>query len=84
MIDLLLTDVIMPRVNGRDLAHQLMAIRPTMQCLFMSGYAADIIADHSVLDEGLWFIQKPFTTRDLAAKVREALDTRGHLDAPRP
>ena len=55
-----------------------------MQCLFMSGYAADIIADHSVLDEGLWFIQKPFTTRDLAAKVREALDTRGHLDAPRP
>ena len=72
-IHLLLTDVIMPELNGRDLWSQLHALRPSMRCMFMSGYSADIIAHHGVLDESVHFLQKPFTKQDLAVKVREAL-----------
>jgi PAS domain S-box-containing protein len=73
-IDLLLTDVIMPGMNGRDLAEKLQADKPGLKCLFMSGYTADIIASQGVLDEKVSFIQKPFSRLDLAAKVRQVLD----------
>ncbi len=75
-IDLLLTDVIMPGMNGRALADALMARRPGLPCLFMSGYTADVISPHGVMDEGVHFIQKPFSVRDLAAKIRAVLDAR--------
>ena len=73
-IDLLVTDVIMPEMNGRDLAEQIRPNRPGMRCLFMSGYTANAIAHHGVLGEGVHFIQKPFTIHGLAAKARTALD----------
>jgi len=73
-IDLLLTDVVMPEMNGRDLAKNLLSIYPHIRRLFMSGYTANIIAHHGVLDAGVHFIHKPFTRHDLAAKIREALE----------
>jgi PAS domain S-box-containing protein len=73
-ISLLMTDVVMPEMNGRDLARNLLSLNPNLKCLYMSGYSADVIAHHCVLDEGVHFIQKPFTMADLAAKVREVLD----------
>ena len=72
-IDLLMTDVVMPEMNGRDLAKNLLSLYPNVKRLFMSGYTADVIAHHGVLDEGVHFIQKPFSKKDLAAKLREAL-----------
>jgi PAS domain S-box-containing protein len=72
-IHLLLTDVIMPEMNGRDLAKRLLSLYPKMMRMFMSGYTADIIAHHGVLDEGVQFIQKPFSKAELSAKVRAAL-----------
>lgn len=73
-IHLLMTDVIMPEMNGRDLARNILAIHPGMKRLFMSGYTADVIAHHGVLDEGVNFIQKPFSLPVMAARVREMLD----------
>jgi two-component system, cell cycle sensor histidine kinase and response regulator CckA len=73
-IHLLLTDVIIPEMNGPDLAKTLAAIRPTMKCLFMSGYPADIIAHRGVINEHVHFIQKPLTKADLARKIREVLE----------
>jgi PAS domain S-box-containing protein len=73
-ISLLLTDVIMPEMNGRELADKLLTQYPGLRRLFMSGYTSDVIAHHGVLDEGVHFIQKPFTLVALAAKVREVLD----------
>lgn len=72
-IHLLVTDVIMPEMNGTELAKQLAEIRPEMKRLFMSGYADNIIAKQGVLKEGMFFIQKPFTIDDIASKVRRAL-----------
>jgi len=74
-IHLLITDVIMPEMNGSDLAQRILAIYPNIRRLFMSGYTADVIAHHSVLDEGMNFIQKPFSVNGLTAKVREVLDS---------
>ncbi|MDD2467892.1 MAG: PAS domain S-box protein [Desulfobulbus sp.] len=74
-IHLLMTDVIMPEKSGRDLAESLVESRPEMKRLFMSGYTANIIAEQGVLEEGVLFIQKPFSKKDLAAKVREALES---------
>ena len=73
-IHLIMTDVVMPEMNGRDLAKNLLALYPHLKCLFTSGYTANVIAHHGVLDENVQFIQKPFSRKDLAAKVREALD----------
>lgn len=73
-IHLLITDVVMPEMNGRDLARNLLGLYPHIRRLFTSGYTADVIAHHGVLDEGVMFIQKPFTRDGLAAKVREVLD----------
>ena len=75
-IHILLSDVIMPEMSGRELADKLFSIYPRMKQLFMSGYSADIIAHHGVLDEGVHFIQKPFSVPNLAAKVREVLDNK--------
>jgi YesN/AraC family two-component response regulator len=76
-IHLLITDVVMPEMNGRELAEQLRTIRPNLECLYMSGYTADLIAHRGILDEGINFIQKPFGSDELAAKVRQVLD---HLE----
>jgi len=73
-IHLLMTDVVMPGMNGRDLALNLQTMYPQMKCLFMSGYTANVIAHLGVLDEGVHFIQKPFSLPDLMVKVREVLD----------
>jgi PAS domain S-box-containing protein len=72
-IHLLMTDVVMPEMNGRDLAEKITPARPDMKSLFMSGYTADIIAHHGVLDPGVHFIQKPFSIQTLASKIREVL-----------
>jgi signal transduction histidine kinase/CheY-like chemotaxis protein len=73
-IELLITDVVMPEMNGRVLADKLRTIQPGLKCLFMSGYTADIITDHGVLDEGVYFIQKPFSLNGLASIVRKVLE----------
>lgn len=73
-ISLLLTDVVMPEMNGRELSNTLNLFRPQLKCLFMSGYTANVIAHHGVLDKGVKFIAKPFSSQELATKVREALD----------
>ena len=72
-LDLLVTDVVMPEMNGRDLATDLLALCPDLECLFMSGYPADVIARHGVLEGARNFIQKPFTISELGNKVREVL-----------
>jgi PAS domain S-box-containing protein len=72
-IALLLTDVVMPEMNGRDLAAALRPFCPGLKVLFMSGYTANVIAHRGVLDADINFIQKPFSNRDLAGKVHEAL-----------
>ena len=73
-IHLLITDVIMPEMNGRELSEQLQSIFPDLKCIFMSGYTANAIAHHGVLDEGVHFVQKPFSKHDLATIVRKVLD----------
>jgi len=73
-IHLVMTDVVMPEMNGRDLVAKLLALYPNLKRLFTSGYTANVIAHNSVLDEGVPFLQKPFSLHDLAAKVREVLN----------
>ena len=73
-IDLLLTDVVMPEMNGHDLVSYLLISNPQLKHLFMSGYTSDIIARHNVLDDGIHFICKPFQMSDLAFKLRDILD----------
>ena len=73
-IQLLITDVVMPEMNGRDLSKLISDIKPGLKCLFISGYTANVIAHHGVLDEGVNFLQKPFSMKDLASKVRQALE----------
>jgi YesN/AraC family two-component response regulator len=70
-----MTDVVMPEMNGRDLAEQITALFPDIKLLFMSGYTTNVIAHHGVLDEGVAFIQKPFSMQALAEKVRGVLDS---------
>ena len=73
-IHLLLTDVIMPKMNGRDLADHLASRYPTMRILYMSGYTGNVLVNHEVVEAGLAFIQKPFTAQTLLHKVRDVLD----------
>jgi signal transduction histidine kinase len=73
-IDLVVTDVVMPRMNGRELEEAIRRVRPGQRCLFMSGYPAQVMAREGVLDPGVDYLQKPFTRAALAEKVRELLD----------
>ena len=73
-IDLLLTDVVMPGMSGRNVADELLKKRPGMRVLFMSGYTGQTVGQHGVLAEGSLFLQKPFTRDTLATKIRQALD----------
>jgi CheY-like chemotaxis protein len=74
VIHLLLTDVVMPIMSGRELLQRLSIQRPGLKCLFMSGYTADAISHRGILEEGIHFLQKPFSGEQLGAKLREALD----------
>jgi two-component system cell cycle sensor histidine kinase/response regulator CckA len=73
-IHLLMTDVVMPEMNGQDLAKNLLSLYPQIKQLFMSGYTSDIITRHGILNEGVHFIQKPFALKSLTARIREVLD----------
>jgi two-component system sensor histidine kinase EvgS len=72
-IHLLVTDVIMPGMNGKELATRLQANRPGLKCLFMSGYPSDVIAHHGILEEGINFIQKPFSMNEISTKIADVL-----------
>ena len=73
-IDLLLTDVVMPGASGPELVTQLMERRPTLKVIYMSGYTDDAIVHHGILDSGVAFLQKPFSSETLGRKLREELD----------
>jgi two-component system, cell cycle sensor histidine kinase and response regulator CckA len=73
-IDLLITDVVMPKMNGKELRDRLEKDRPHMRVIFMSGYTGDVVAHRGILDEGIFFLQKPFTPVILARKVRDVLN----------
>ena len=72
-IDLLLTDVVMPEMSGKTVSTACSQIRPELKVLYMSGYTDDAIVHHGVLDEGINFLQKPFTLDSLSRKVREVI-----------
>lgn len=72
-LNLLITDVIMPEMNGRDLAKKMRKTKPDLKCLFISGYTSDVIGNHNVLEKGIKFLQKPFSMKDLASKVHQVL-----------
>jgi PAS domain S-box-containing protein len=74
-IDLLLTDIVMPRLDGRELANQLLVLRPSLRILYMSGYTDDVIVHRGVLSQGAMLVQKPFTKNTLLRKVRETLNS---------
>ena len=74
-LHLLITDIVMPEMNGKELAAQVAALRPGVKTLFMSGYTADVIASHGVLESDIAFIPKPFSKNDLLTKVRQVLDS---------
>jgi PAS domain S-box-containing protein len=76
-IDLLVTDVVMPGMTGRELARMLLALRPSLKTLYTSGYPANAIAHEGVLDPGVAYLPKPFSPAQLAAKVREVLSEKG-------
>jgi CheY-like chemotaxis protein len=81
-VDVLLTDVVMPRTGGRELAERLTQVRPGLRVIFMSGYTADTMLRQGIADTGRPFLQKPFTAQQLAKKIRDTLD--GNYPTVRP
>lgn len=73
-ISVMLTDVIMPNMNGRDLARRMTSIKPELVCVFTSGYTANVIEHQGILDDAVLFLQKPYSMRNLAIIIRKALD----------
>ncbi|MEZ4386939.1 MAG: response regulator [Candidatus Krumholzibacteriia bacterium] len=71
--DALPSDVVMPGMNGRDLSERIRALHPDLRCIFRSGYAANVIAHHGVLEPGVRFLEKPFSRDDLAEELADAL-----------
>jgi PAS domain S-box-containing protein len=74
-IHLLITDVVMPEMNGRELMEKISIIRPGLKCIYMSGYPANVISHHGIVDDVLNFLEKPFSRKTIAVKVREVLDS---------
>ena len=74
-INLLMTDVVMPGMNGKDLAERISEMQPGLKVLFMSGYTPDVIAHQGILNKDIHFIQKPFSMKELSVKMREVLET---------
>ena len=72
-IDLIITDVVMPGMNGREMTERIRSVRPDMRVLFMSGYTADIVAQRGIVEEGMFYISKPLDTRHLNEKIRQVL-----------
>ncbi len=82
-IDILVTDVLMPGIGGRELAERAALLRPKMSVLFMSGHTDDAVLDLGIKLRGTPFLQKPFTVTQLARKVRAVLDARDEASRPR-
>ncbi len=78
-INLLLTDVILPSGNGREVAAELASLRPGVAILYMSGYTDDVVAQRGALDPGVAFLQKPFTRNQLLSFVRETIDAQSEV-----
>lgn len=76
-VDLVLTDVVMPKLSGRELSERIHAKQPSAKVMFMSGYTNDSVVNHGILDGASWFIQKPFTLESLVSRVRQVLDSDG-------
>ena len=72
--DLVITDIVMPRMGGRELVERVLAVRPKIRALYLSGYTDEAVMRHGVLQAGSAFLQKPFTARQLMTKVRQILD----------
>jgi CheY-like chemotaxis protein len=79
-IDLLLTDVVMPGMNGRELYEKIVSVYPGLRCLYMSGYTANVIAQQGILKEGIDFIAKPFTNLDLLNAIGQILNLSSQTD----
>ncbi|BBO71290.1 hypothetical protein DSCA_52200 [Desulfosarcina alkanivorans] len=77
-VGLLITDVVTPGINGKDLYKRLKSVKPDLKVLYMSGYTANVIVSHGVLKKGVQFLSKPFSTLQLSKKVREAFGHDGH------
>jgi len=73
-IDLIITDIVMPRMGGRELVERVVTARPAVRALYLSGYTDEAVMRHGVLEAGAAFLQKPFTARQLMTKVRQILD----------
>jgi two-component system, cell cycle sensor histidine kinase and response regulator CckA len=73
-VDVLLTDVVMPGASGPELTMQLIELKPSLKVVYMSGYTEDAIVHHSVINPGIAFLNKPFTSDTLVSKIREVLD----------
>ena len=73
-IDLLITDVVMPEMNGRDLSNKVTEVFPNIKCLYMSGYTSNVIANNGIIRGELNFIQKPFSRNEFSSKIRLILD----------
>ncbi|HEX8280217.1 MAG TPA: ATP-binding protein [Chthoniobacterales bacterium] len=82
-IHLLVTDVIMPHMNGTELAEQICLLRPDVKVLYVSGYSDNDISDHGIVDSGIELLQKPFTPQTLARKIRDVIEDRAHAPEAR-